>query len=271
MGQWAFSGAAGPHRAAMVTTYSRTVIDAATSRHLPNGGPLMTADDLSPPVGLLLAPTSERGRRTLDAVLDAAVRVFGTATDRRRPSVAAVAEQVDISPAAIYQYFPDRMALVLAAMERDCATLVRDALDRCSGEPYAIICGRFLAASRDLAGGHPLAVRAAFDEHRDVLDLPLVRRQFDRVASLLTEELDRARDAGLVRADIPTGELARTLVRGVGSRLWAETIGGVGPTSRHRELEHVFRLAVFCPMPAWGAPGNEDALLAELRRRTAAA
>jgi AcrR family transcriptional regulator len=208
----------------------------------------MPEDDLLPPVGLLLAPTSDRGRRTLDRVLDAAVQVFGAATDRRRPSVAAVAELVDVSPAAIYQYFPDRQALVLAAMERDCAVLVRDALALATRRTPAVITGEFLAASRRLAPEHPLAVRAAFREHRDVLALPLVRRQFDRVAGVLTGELTAAQGAGLVRTDLPAADLADLLVTGAGSSLWGEAIGGDVPTARYRAVEAVFRAAVVYPL-----------------------
>lgn len=219
------------------------------------------------PVGLLLVPTSDRGRHTLDRVVEAAVAVFGGAGDRR-PSVAAVAEAVDISPAAVYQYFPDREALVLAAVERDVARLVTDALAETRARGESVLGGGFIAASERLSPEHPLAARAVAVERRDVLALPQVRAAFDEVRDVFTAELARAQQAGVVRGDVAPERLSDALTTASVYTMWAEAVGpGTESSPTYSAVVEVMRAALFHPVPDLSTPAE----LGALRQRVQAA
>ena len=65
-------------------------------------------------------PTQERARRTVDAILEAAAEVFdahgfdGGTTER-------IVERAGVSVGSLYQYFPNKLAVVRALLERELA------------------------------------------------------------------------------------------------------------------------------------------------------
>src|SRR6201995_3243325 len=65
------------------------------------------------------------GERLREEIISAAVRMLGDLADDEALSLRAVARAVSISPTSVYLYFPDRDALVAAAMERCHAEMVQ--------------------------------------------------------------------------------------------------------------------------------------------------
>src|ERR1700738_790261 len=59
-----------------------------------------------------------QGERLREEIISAAVQMLGDLADDEALSLRAVARAVSISPTSVYLYFPDRDALVLAAMQR---------------------------------------------------------------------------------------------------------------------------------------------------------
>src|ERR1700722_13013000 len=70
-----------------------------------------------------------QGERLREEIISAAVRMLGDLADDEALSLRAVARAVSISPTSVYLYFPDRDALVAAAMERCHAEMVQAADD----------------------------------------------------------------------------------------------------------------------------------------------
>jgi AcrR family transcriptional regulator len=70
-------------------------------------------------------PTQSRATDTVNAVLEAAARILehhgfeGYTTN-------AIAEQAGVSIGSLYQYFPDKEAVTVALIERECALLLAD-------------------------------------------------------------------------------------------------------------------------------------------------
>src|ERR1019366_265223 len=59
-----------------------------------------------------------QGERLREEIISAAVQMLDDLADDEALSLRAVARAVSISPTSVYLYFPDRDALVLAAMQR---------------------------------------------------------------------------------------------------------------------------------------------------------
>jgi AcrR family transcriptional regulator len=76
-------------------------------------------------IGPRKSPSQERSRRTVDRILDAATRIFheqgytGATTND-------IADEADISVGSLYQYFPNKDALLVALTQRHITTTTTD-------------------------------------------------------------------------------------------------------------------------------------------------
>jgi AcrR family transcriptional regulator len=68
-----------------------------------------------------------QGERLREEIISAAVQMLGDLADDEALSLRAVARAVSISPTSVYLYFPDRDALVAAAMQRCHAEMLQAA------------------------------------------------------------------------------------------------------------------------------------------------
>ncbi len=99
-----------------------------------------------------------KGERTRQAILHAAVEQFAH-LGLRGVSVPALARSVDLSPSAVYAYFPTKADLYAAAVDADVAGLLQDALPEVLAGRFD---GDFAAVFRRLVRylrRHPLARR----------------------------------------------------------------------------------------------------------------
>ena len=76
-------------------------------------------------IGPRKSPSQERSRRTVDRILDAATRIFheqgytGATTND-------IADEADVSVGSLYQYFPNKDALLVALTQRHITTTTTD-------------------------------------------------------------------------------------------------------------------------------------------------
>src|SRR6266567_1772577 len=68
-----------------------------------------------------------QGERLREEIISAAAQMLGDLADDEALSLRAVARAVSISPTSVYLYFPDRDALVAAAMQRCHAEMLQTA------------------------------------------------------------------------------------------------------------------------------------------------
>ena len=148
-----------------------------------------------------------KGERTRARLLEVAVRRFA-AEGFRRTSVAAVAEEAGVTPAAVYAYFPGKEGLFEAAVDADAAALISEASagidDRelVSGEP------RLLPALMESLERHRLARRVLAGQEPEVIDRLLSIPALLDLRQRLTDALVAGQEAGAVRPDIDPKDIA---------------------------------------------------------------
>jgi AcrR family transcriptional regulator len=111
-------------------------------------------------------PSQARSRFTVDAILDAAARVFeahgyvGGTTNR-------IAERAGVSVGSLYEYFPNKDAIVVALAERELGREQREILELLEGagaEPLGALLRRFVEAVVGFHGRSPALHRILFEE-----------------------------------------------------------------------------------------------------------
>lgn len=149
-----------------------------------------------------------KGERTRARLLDQAVRRFA-ADGFRRTSVADVARDAGVTPAAAYAYFTGKETLFQAAVDADAHALIVEAT-RLLGS-VANSWARVVDTVIGLLDGHPLARRVLEGHEPEVigrlLDLPALLD----LRSQMAEELAAGQEAGTIRRDIDAKVVAAGL------------------------------------------------------------
>ena len=113
-------------------------------------------------------PRQERSRQTVAAILDAAVQVFAK-RGYAEATTTRIAERAGVSVGSLYQYFPNKDALLLALTERHIEeghARVREVFDEVEGKPmplYALI-ERLVCVMVDLHLAEPDFHRVLFEQ-----------------------------------------------------------------------------------------------------------
>ena len=136
-------------------------------------------------------PLQARARRTVEAILEGAAQVFErhgyahTTTDR-------IAERAGVSVGSLYQYFPNKDAVIVALAERHQEAglrRVREMLSETEGTPLAaldldVLLGSFVRDLIELHRNHPRLHRLLVVEARMPADqLDRLSRQEDELAA----------------------------------------------------------------------------------------
>jgi AcrR family transcriptional regulator len=131
-----------------------------------------------------------QGERLREEIISAAVQMLGDLADDEALSLRAVARAVSVSPTSVYLYFPDRDALVEAAMRR-CHTEVLQAADDAEAaheDPALALRARILAQAawvQEHPGLHKVM-------HESKVGMPFKEVMFTRI----TAAVQRCMDAG---------------------------------------------------------------------------
>jgi AcrR family transcriptional regulator len=101
----------------------------------------------SAPAGPRRPNARGQGERLREEIVDAAVRMLAELAEDEAMSLRAVARALSISPTSVYLYFPDRGALVLAAMQRCHEDMLRAATEAAARheDPASRLRARILA------------------------------------------------------------------------------------------------------------------------------
>jgi AcrR family transcriptional regulator len=149
-----------------------------------------------------------------DRILDAAESCLAR-DGIRRTTVAAVAAEAGISRAYVYRFFPDKPTLVSAALIRRDEAFWSDADQRVSAAPtLAEMVAEAVLLSRVAPVG-PLAMQLAESEPVDYAAVmgTYVHEIVPGLSDFWVDQLGRARERGLIRADVDVEVAADWVIR----------------------------------------------------------
>jgi AcrR family transcriptional regulator len=195
------------------------------------------------------APTG-KGAQTRQAILDAAIARFGR-DGYRATSVADIAREASVGGTVAYQYFPNKEALFLAALDEDAAGVIAEGVSTVVAEGdfddwrQMLIVTLVAAVER-----HPLARRVLAGLEPDattrVLDLPALHE----LRKACAERLRSEQLQGTVRRDLDPVSIADGVVTIVLSLLMSVVQIGADAASQYGEdVVAVFRAAIEPPRP----------------------
>jgi AcrR family transcriptional regulator len=151
------------------------------------------------------SPSQERSRRTVNRILDAATRIFHEQgyTDATTNDIA---DEADVSVGSLYQYFPNKDALLVALTQRHIATTTTDLTNLLLDLPrdsdiettFRTVVD-FLVSQHDLDDLHLLVMHQAPRTHDINLSLEHAKSHLVELTSqILSNEITDSRKQGLV-------------------------------------------------------------------------
>jgi AcrR family transcriptional regulator len=151
------------------------------------------------------SPSQERSRQTVERILEAAARIFheqgytGATTND-------IADEADVSVGSLYQYFPNKDALLVALTQRHIATTTTDLTNLLLNLPrdsdlettFRTVVD-FLVSQHDLDDLHLLVMHQAPRTHDINLALEHAKSHLVELTSqILSNEITDSRKQGLV-------------------------------------------------------------------------
>lgn len=155
-------------------------------------------------------PKGEKGERTRQAILEAAIARFGR-DGYRATSVTDIARDAGVGGTVAYAYFPSKEALFLAAVDEDAAGVIEEGVASIDGVP-----GRWPEAlMATLVGAldeHPLARRLLAGLEPEVTERVIEIPALAELRKAIAERLRTEQVAGTVRTDIDPVAIANGFV-----------------------------------------------------------
>jgi len=165
-------------------------------------------------------PSQERAQHTVEAIVEAAARILER-LGHDGFNTNAVAELAGVSIGTLYQYFPDKDALLGALIARETALLVRDAelagTERSGSTALTLLIG---AAVKHQLGRPKLARILDLEENRLPLDPETlrVRERFHAILVSILRKPDLPAQADLATAGFDVAAIMRGLLDAAGER-----------------------------------------------------
>jgi AcrR family transcriptional regulator len=151
-----------------------------------------------------------KGERTRARLIEAAVERFG-AGGFRSTSVAAIAREAGVSPAASFSYWASKEALFEAALDHDAGAVIVELLQMISGpgassgELISVDLDRWLRLIDDLLAvleSHPLCRRVLAGQEPDFVDGLLRLPVFDGLREVIVTAIEAEQRSGVTRPDL---------------------------------------------------------------------
>jgi len=167
---------------------------------------------------------------------------------------AEIARLAEITPQAIYRYFPQKKDLHLAAIGYDFELLMRSVLEKMDPKKLPSLSGQLWEHFAEQSKNHPLASRAIVSRRGPILDhIDRLDSTTDLVAHL-SAELEIAQRLGLVRTDLPLTNIAKSLKRYLVFNNLPLLLEGKFNAPEWYEVTNVILAVLFYPFPDLAVP-----------------
>jgi AcrR family transcriptional regulator len=159
-------------------------------------------------------PQQRRSRVTLDTLFEATIQVL-LAHGLDKITTIQIADRAGVSVGSLYQYFPNKRALLAAVVKRHVAQVVDATIAACNsvhGETIGQMCATMMAAFVDAKTRRPEVSRALYLPSAAVDADAIVKEESSRCAQAVHDMLMTANDAKFAQPRVVSGVLVASIV-----------------------------------------------------------
>jgi AcrR family transcriptional regulator len=159
-------------------------------------------------------PQQQRSRVTIDTIFEATIQVL-LANGLDKVTTIQIAERAGVSIGTLYQYFPNKRALMAAVVKRHVSAVVDATIDACQslhGRTIGEMCATMMAAFVDAKTRRPEVSRALYLPSAAVNADAIVKEESIRCARAVHDMLITASDAKFSQPQLVSGVLIASIV-----------------------------------------------------------
>lgn len=159
-------------------------------------------------------PQQRRSRATIDTIFEATIQVL-LANGLDKITTIQIADRAGVSVGTLYQYFPNKRALLAAVVKRHVGEVVDATIDACRsvhGKAVGEMCATMMAAFVDAKTRRPEVSRALYLPSAAVDADAIVKEEASRCALAVHDMLMTASDATFAQARVVSGVLIASIV-----------------------------------------------------------
>jgi len=159
-------------------------------------------------------PQQRRSRVTIDTIFEATIQVL-LANGLDRITTIQIADRAGVSVGSLYQYFPNKRALLAAVVKRHISEVVDATIAACNsvhGKTIGEMCATMMAAFVDAKTRRPDVSRALYLPSAAVNADAIVREEASRCALAVHDMLMTASDAKFAQPQWVTNVLIASIV-----------------------------------------------------------
>jgi AcrR family transcriptional regulator len=159
-------------------------------------------------------PRQQRSRLTIDAIFEATIQVL-LANGPEAITTGQIAERAGVSVGSLYQYFPNKRALLAAVVQRHVGQVVDATIQACQsahGQGIREMCAAMMSAFVDAKTRRPEVSCALYLPSAAVNADAIVRAESIRCAGAVQQMLLTARDATFAQSQLVSRMLVGAIV-----------------------------------------------------------
>ena len=159
-------------------------------------------------------PQQQRSRVTIDTIFEATIQVL-LANGLDRITTIQIADRAGVSVGSLYQYFPNKRALLAAVVKRHVGEVADATIAACEsahGKSVGEMCATMMTAFVDAKTRRPEVSRALYLPSAAVNADVIVKEQSGRCAQAVHHMLITASDAKFAQAGVVSGVLIASIV-----------------------------------------------------------
>jgi AcrR family transcriptional regulator len=159
-------------------------------------------------------PQQRRSHVTLDSLFEATIQVL-LAHGLDRITTIQIAERAGVSVGSLYQYFPNKRALLAAVVQRHVGEVVDATIAACNsvhGKSIREMCARTMSAFVDAKTRRPEVSRALYLPSAAVNADAIVKQESGRCAQAMQAMLVTASDANFAQPEMVSRVLVGSIV-----------------------------------------------------------